>query len=283
MSTIPFFFRKMGYLFRSATVHFFRDECIIKAAGLSWALFLNVVPMVILILSVASHLLPTGESAVKFTELFFRLLDQFTPSQVSNLKSIINTAFQTSLSSSLTAFFFMLWSLFIFYSWIKSTFDSIWKRKKTKAFQLRSKLRGMGVMFLMVIFLIFSLIVYNVLLFLIRFIDSATSISFPQTTSTILLYLLNLLIAGFTFFSFFKWIPDKPVHSRAAFFAAIIALAMEIIALFGFQLYLQFFATNSVLYGSMFSIIVLLLWMYYTMVTLLFGCEFCKILHQSFD
>ena len=144
MSTIPFFFRKIGYLFRSATVHFFRDECIIKAAGLSWALFLNVVPMVILILSVASHLLPTGESAVKFTELFFRLLDQFTPSQVSNLKSIINTAFQTSLSSSLTAFFFMLWSLFIFYSWIKSTFDSIWKRKKNQSFPTSKQATGNG-------------------------------------------------------------------------------------------------------------------------------------------
>jgi len=283
MSKIPFFLKKIFYLFQSSFNHFFRDDCIIKAAGLSWALFLNMIPMLILVLSIASSLLPRGQSAVEFTRLFFRVLDQFTPSQINNLQSIIDTAFEASLSSSIAAFFVMLWSLFIFYSWIKRTFDSIWNVRKAKKLLSKSKVRGMAVMILLIVFLVFSLIVYNVLLFFIRFIDTSTFISFPQITSTILLYFLNLTTAGFTFFAFFKWIPEKPVHTKAAFFAALVSLTMEIIALFAFQMYLQYFAKTSSIYGSMFSIIVILLWMYYTMITLLFGCEFCKIYHQSID
>ncbi|MDD4028765.1 MAG: YihY/virulence factor BrkB family protein [Caldisericia bacterium] len=264
-------------------MHFYKDDCVMKAAGLSWALFLNMLPMLILTLSIASSLLPTGQSAVEFTRLFFRILDQFTPSQISNLQSIIDAAFQASLSSSVVAFFVMLWSLFIFYSWIKRTFDSIWKVRTSKRLFSGSKVRGMGVMILLMVLVVFTLIVYNILLFFIRFIDASTFVSFPQMTSTILLYFLNLTIAGFTFFAFFKWIPEKPVHTKAAFYAALVSLVLELVALFGFQLYLQYFSKTSIIYGSMFSIIVILIWMYYTMITLLFGCEFCKILHQSID
>lgn len=277
-----FLFKKIGYVFSSSIIHFFRDGCVIKAAGLSWVLFLTIIPILILVLSVASNVLPAGESIVQFSKLFFSFLDQFTPTQISSFQSIIDQAFRSSSSSSIIAFFVTLWSLFIFYSWIENIFDSIWKSKRKRSNIVRSKLQGLGLMLLMILFLVFSLLIYNTLMLLIRFVDASTFLTLPEQTSRIILYVFNLTLAGFTFFAFFKWIPSKKVETKAAFFASLVSLLMEIIALFGYQIYLQYFSKASIIYGSMFSIIIILVWMDYTMITLLFGCEFCKTLHQSY-
>ena len=276
-----FYFKKTVYIFKTSILNFFKDGCLIKSAGLSWILFLTIVPIVILIISIAGRILPAGKSVVTFTNLFFNFVDQFSPTQISSFQSIIDNAFQSSSTSSIVASFIMIWSLFVFYSWIENIFDSIWRVRRKRKNILKSKLRGVGIMLLMIIFLVFSLFIYNVFMLLIKFVDTSTIFELPQQSSRIFLYILNLVLAGFTFFTFFKWIPPKKVSTKAAFLAALLSLMIEVIALFGYQIYLEFFSKASFIYGSMFSVIIIFIWMDYTMIALLFGCEFCKTLHQS--
>ncbi|MCK5848130.1 MAG: YihY/virulence factor BrkB family protein [Caldisericia bacterium] len=283
MKNINFCIKKTSYIFRTSIVNFFKDGCLIKAAGLSWILFLTIIPIVILIISIAGRILPAGESIVRFTDLFFNFVDQFSPTQISSFQSVIDNAFKSSYTSSIVALLVMLWSLFVFYSWIESIFSIIWRVRIKQRNFLLNKLRGFGIMFLMILFLVFSLFVYNTLQLLIQFVDTSTILKLPQQTSRIILYVLNLVLAGFAFFTFFKWISPKKVNTKAAFFSALLSLSIELFALFFYQIYLEYFSKASFIYGSMFSIIIIFVWMDYTMITLLFGCEFCKTLHQSIN
>jgi membrane protein len=85
------------------------------------------------------------------------------------------------------------------------------------------------------------------------------------------------IVLGFlllTFSLIYYLAPDlKTQPWRSVIPGAIVALTLWIVVSFGFRLYLQFFNTYSVTYGSLGALIVLMLWFYFTGVAILIGGE----------
>ena len=66
---------------------------------------------------------------------------------------------------------------------------------------------------------------------------------------------------------------DKPRNKRAIFPGAALATLAWILLSFGYAVYVEYFANYSAIYGTLSTIIVLMIWLYWTALTLILGAE----------
>jgi membrane protein len=88
-------------------------------------------------------------------------------------------------------------------------------------------------------------------------------------------WILAAWFLALSFASIYYWAPD---HRKRQWHwitpGALLGIAGWLLASFGFRIYLHFFNTYSVTYGSLGALIVLLMWFYITGLMLLLGAEF---------
>ena len=97
--------------------------------------------------------------------------------------------------------------------------------------------------------------------------------------STILLYIINLLlsigISGFIFAVIFKILPDAKIKWKDVWVGALATTLLFLLGKFAISFYISKSNVGST-YGTAGSLVVLLLWIYYSSVILYFGAEFTK-------
>jgi membrane protein len=81
-------------------------------------------------------------------------------------------------------------------------------------------------------------------------------------------------ILAFSFATIYFWAPDwRQRHWRWLTPGTVLAIAGWLVASFGLRIYLHFFNSYSVTYGSLGAVIVLLIWFYFSGLMLLLGAE----------
>lgn len=80
----------------------------------------------------------------------------------------------------------------------------------------------------------------------------------------------------------YRWLPNRTARGagRPLLIGSLVGSGLWVLATFGFRLYVSNFASYSKTYGFIGGIIVLLLWLYLTALTILFGGEVAATLEQ---
>ena len=86
-------------------------------------------------------------------------------------------------------------------------------------------------------------------------------------------YLVPVLLGVAMFTALYYNLPNTRVHFRAALLGGVVGGLLWQVALLGFRWYLKHFAHYDVVYGSLGGVIILVLWIYYSMIVLLLGAE----------
>jgi membrane protein len=98
----------------------------------------------------------------------------------------------------------------------------------------------------------------------------------------VLQFPIALVFILLTFDLIYYFAPDNRLRGRNWWnIGAITAVALWVLVSFGFRLYLHFFNSYSVTYGSLGALIVLMLWFYFTGLAILIGGEINSELEQS--
>jgi len=101
---------------------------------------------------------------------------------------------------------------------------------------------------------------------------------FPHV-SIIILYIINQLISigisGFIFAVIFKVLPDAKIRWRDVSIGALVTTIFFLLGKFAISFYISKSNVGST-YGAAGSLVVLLLWIYYSSVLVYFGAEFTK-------
>jgi membrane protein len=94
-----------------------------------------------------------------------------------------------------------------------------------------------------------------------------------------------IIVAAFLILTAFIYYLAPSVHTRWKFFSlgAFVATVLNIIVSIGFSVYLNNFATYNKLYGSIGTIIALMLWLYLTSMVILIGFEMNAVLEMAKD
>lgn len=111
--------------------------------------------------------------------------------------------------------------------------------------------------------------------------DNFVPIDNFATIWIVIQYPLVFMILVATFWGVYYFLPNLRQDRKQVLVGAVTATVLWILVTFGFRFYVQNFADYSATYGTIGAVIVLLMWMYLTMIVTLLGGELNSELHKG--
>lgn len=261
------------------TYHEFEDDNAIKlSASLSYYTIFSLPPLLIIILSIFSFFF--GREAV--TGRFFGQINGMVGNQAAiQIQETIKNI-ELSDSNTFAAIFggiMLLIGASGVFAEIQSSINFIWglKAKPNKGIMKFIKNRLMS--FSMIASVGFLLMVSLMVNTIMDIINTRLLLYFPNTTVYIF-YIFNIIILFLTttilFAIIFKTLPDGDIDWRDALIGSSFTSFFFMIGKFGIGFYLGS-STVATVYGAAGSVVIILIWVYYSAIILYFGAEFTKV------
>ena len=269
--------RNIWELIKDAGNGFVNDKVIKLSGSLAYFTVFSIGPMLIVIIYFADIFL--RREAIEGT--VYRQLGGFVgPSAALQIQEIIKNA-SLSGKTNVTAIIGFI-TLFIgatgVFSEIQDSINSIWnlkpKPKKGWLKMIINRLISFSVVISLGFILLVSLLVNGVIEGLMERLQQ----QFPRMTVQ-LVYLFNLfltfVVTTSLFAIIFKVLPDAIIKWKDVFVGAVVTAILFMLGKFGITFYIGKSNIGDA-YGAAGSLVVLLLWVYYSSLILYFGAEFTK-------
>ncbi|OYU79150.1 MAG: ribonuclease BN [Flavobacterium sp. BFFFF1] len=270
---------KSGWELLKTTFNEFNDDNAIKlSASLSYYTVFALPPLIILILAITGFFF--GQEAV--TGQFFGQINGLVGNEAA--AQIQETIKNIHLSGSNTfATIFGVIMLVIgasgVFAEIQSSINFIWglKAKPNRGVMkfVKNRLMSFSMIAVMGFLLMVSLVVNTVM----DLLNAKLAIYFPDVT-VYLFYVLNIIILFLTtttlFSVIFRTLPDGTISWRDSFIGSAFTSIFFMIGKFAISTYLGT-STVATVYGAAGSVIIILVWVYYSAIILYFGAEFTKV------
>ena len=250
--------------------HFNEHDVMTLAAALAFYTALSLAPLLLVLLSVISFL---GFDAQKE---FLQQVDALMGPQASEgLKLIVKNTHEHPQLGSLTGLLgiiFLVFSASAVFGQLQSSLNVIWHAENHSKqagwlIYLRKRLFSMGVVIAMAFLALVSLTV-------------STALSYFQTPDILIFRTLNWLISlgAFTviFALVFKYLPDVKISWRHSLWSGLVTSLLFTLGKSLIGLYLGTSAVGSA-YGAAGSLLVLLVWVYYSSIIVFIGAELTRL------
>ncbi len=256
----------------------FQEDKVTKLSGsLAYSTIFSLGPLLIVIIALCS--LFFDKEAVQ-GQIYSQLKSFVGSDTAIQLQSIIKNASisgKGALAAILGGATLLIGATSIFNE-IQDSINDIWGIKATPKRGWLKMLRNRIISFSLIASLGFLLLVTLSISTLVEKFNAKLSSLYPDIT-VIVFYILNLLITfivtAFIFSVIFKVLPDAKIKWKEVFSGAIAAAVLFMLGKFAISFYISKSHIGST-YGAAGSIVVLLLWIYYSSVILYLGAEFTK-------
>ena len=156
---------------------------------------------------------------------------------------------------------------------LKDAFNTVWEVEAKTVSNLWQFIRTYLISIAAIISLGFLLLVSLVFTATLSVVGKYVDAQFPAATLQIFGSLISFIAATFVFAMMFKWLPDAQVCWSDVWLGAAITAALFELGKLLIGIYIGRQAFDST-YGAAASLVVLLIWIYYSAQILLFGAEF---------
>lgn len=265
------------WLLRTSAIRFSNDRALKLSAALSYYTVFSMAPLLLLLISLTS--LFFGRDAIE-GHVFAEINGLIGPEAAAQVQEIIQNmelsgTTYTALAIGSVTVFIGATSVF---GEIQDSINWIWKVKakpkrgwlKLLTDRLLSSSLIIGLGFLLIVTLIVNGVLAAISDYLMRY--------FPDTTVT-LFHLANLVLSfgviTLLFAVIFKVLPDAKIAWKHVRIGAFFTACLFLLGRFLIGLYLEKTGAASP-YGAAGSLILILLWVYYSAIILYFGAEFTK-------
>ncbi len=257
---------------------FFEDNGMKLSASLSYYTIFALGPILLIIISVAGSIFGREAAQGKVDDQIKGLLGPEAALQIQEIIKNISQTGDSVLGTIIGIVLLIVGATGVFVE-MQDSINYIWsvKAKPKKGWLKLIKDRLLS--FSLVVVLGFLLLVSLVMSAAVETLSSRLESYFPDNL-IYLFYALNIIIVlaviSGLFAVIYKVLPDAVISWKDAFIGAIFTAVLFIIGKFLIGLYLG----NSdigVTYGAAASVIIILLWVYYSSIILYFGAEFTKI------
>lgn len=274
---------KSWYLLKTTVLEFNDDNAIKLSAALAYYTIFALPPLLIIIITICGVFF--GEDAVA-GELYGQINGLVGDSAAIQIQETIKNV-QLS-GSNVFATVFGVGMLLIgasgVFAEIQSSINFIWglRAKPNKGFKKFVQNRLMS--FSMIVSVGFLMLVSLFVSTILDLMSERLKLYFPEST-VYLFNVVNLFIVLISitllFAIIFKALPDGIIKWKDAFIGASCTAVLFMIGKFGIGFYLGSSTTASV-YGAAGSVIIILVWVYYSAIILYFGAEFTKVYARSY-
>ncbi len=275
-------FRPAYEMLRDTGSQFVADKCPQLGAALSFYVVLSLAPLLLVVAGIAG--LVFGEAAARG-----ELVNQFRDLMGSEGAAVAETTLASGksktggvLSTVIGVVILLVGSTGVFAE-LQGALNAVWnvpERKTTGQSVWRSvwvQVRGRLLSFSMVCGLAFLLLVSLVVSALLSGLKGWLGDQFGLTTSLGLInFLISLVLSTLLFAVIFKVLPDAKVGWRSVWVGAIATAALFNLGKLLIGLYLGQAAVGSA-FGAAGSLVVLIVWVYYSTQLMLLGAEFTQV------
>ncbi len=259
-----------GILF-TAIWQFFATRAVEASASIAYYFLFSLFPLLIFLVVVGSYFLEEGE--VKHEIVIW--LTNFFPTASDFIEQNLDVIIAQRRSAGITAVIGLLWAGSGAFNVLARNIDRAWFTARPRSF-VSTRLVAFAMISVLVMLLFVSLFLSTAVSLLPlaeRWLDGLVTdhnplLAFLRTT------LSPLLLTLLMFTSLYRWIPNADVHWSEAFWGGVVATLGWRLAISGFGWYLTSGLTNfQVVYGSLGTVIVLLLWIFISSLITLFGAH----------
>ena len=251
-----------------------RNEPWARSATIAYYALFSLPSLIIIVVTVAGYFLGEKDVQLRITEEIGEFIGEDSAKAVEQM--VANAALT---DNSTFAFIFGLAFLIfgatgVFFQ-LKAAMNNIWNvaaKKNTVKRIVINRIISLGMVFVIGLLLLVTLIISAVL----TAISDYLALVAPAVT-TFLLDMLNFALS-FTvitslFAAIFKWLPDVKIRWKTTYIGAMLTTILFLIAEYLIGFYFGQSEPGSV-YGGASSVVLVLLWVYYTGLILFFGAEF---------
>ncbi|MEW6386366.1 MAG: YihY/virulence factor BrkB family protein [Thermodesulfobacteriota bacterium] len=258
-----------------------QDNAPLLGAALAFYTIFSLAPVFIIIMAIVGYFL--GKEAVQ-VHLINRLADFVGKDNATNIIMMAQDSYRHSSGkvATLIALLFMLIGSTTVFVVLKNALNNMWgvRNHHTKFLDI---FKDRGISFLIVllcgVILFISMIFSSTLAVLNNWLEGffTVPIYFFQVTD----YIFSLIILTLIFAILYKFLPDVEISWKDVMIGALITALLFILGKFFVGLYLSR-KHVSLAYGAAGSLVVILLWVYYSAQIVFIGAEFTQVYARKY-
>lgn len=264
-------------LLKESIRSFVENDVMKYSASLSYYTIFSIAPMLIMAIAMGSFLF--GRDAIEGN--LFRQINSIVGNdaarQIQDMLKHTTLHKNSFLATTIAVVVFIIGATGVFGE-IQSTINKIWGLKAKPKKGLIKYFVSRILSFAMVVSIGFLMIVSLLASAMIEILNEKLNNYLPNTTFiiTIVNNVVALIIISLFFTIIFKYLPDSIVKWKDALVGSVFTSILFLLGKYVIGLYLSNSTTTSI-YGAAGSLIIILLWIYYSSILLYFGAEFTKV------
>lgn len=275
--TIKRFFKNAWTLLKDSFNGFVDDRCLKLSAALAYYTVFSLAPLLVLVMSVISIFL--GQEAIQgqiFSQINGLVGDQAAKQIQDMIKSVeLSGKTNTALIFGIVTLLVGATSIFVE---IQDSVNMIWRVKAKPKRGWLKLLKDRLLSSSLVVSLGFLLLVSLVINGLVLALSDILTRYIPQIGVLLISgfnFLLSTAVVAVLFGTIFKVLPDAKIGWKDVRWGAFFTALLFMLGRYLIGLYIETTGTSST-YGAAGSLIVILVWIYYTAAILYFGAEFTQ-------
>jgi membrane protein len=272
----PLWLQRWVSVCKKAVSSWLDDRAPTMGAAIAYYTVFSLAPMLVLVIAVAG--LAFGQQAAEGA-LFGELADLVGPESAVAVQAMLRSASgtQSGIFATVVGILTLIIAATAVLGELQSALNLIWKAPPSGGFAgwhlVKSRLVSLSVILVIGFLLLVSLVISTALAALSDYLDWIL----PGLAG--ILDILHLALSfGFTtvlFAMIFKILPEKPVEWDEVWLGAAVASVMFTVGKHLISLYIGSSSITST-YGAAGALIIVLVWVYYSVQILLFGAELAK-------
>lgn len=267
---------KSLWIILKKTVQGFSEDNVTRlSAALSYATIFSFAPFILVIITVGAFFAQDVEGKV------FGELSIFLGADVAKtLQDVVHNAqiADTSTLSTIIGIGVILFSATTIFTSIQESLNTIWRIKPKPKKGWLKLIKNRLLSFSIIIALGFILLVTMSATSIIGLFNERLMALYPDITVLLLKIVgvvLNIAVTVSIFLLIFKVLPDAKIKYRDVIIGASVTTVLFLIGQYGISIYLST-SKIATLYGAAASVLLLLVWVYYSATIVYIGAEFTK-------
>jgi membrane protein len=270
----------MWQLLKTTWKEWNEDEASLLAAALSYYTAVSVAPLLVLVVVIVGFFL--GQQAAE-SQLLTQLQAAMGEQGSQFLVAVLENADRPELASAagILSFLTLLWGSTNVFAQLQNSLNKIWNVERKPGAGIVATLRSRLLSFTMVLGVAFLLLVSLVLSTVLTTVVDWGHGLLPGADWIwqIVNFLVSFGVVTLLFAAIFKVLPDADVSWRDVWLGAAVTALLFTIGKFLLGLYL---ANAGSAYGAVGSVVVFLLWVYYSAQILFMGAEFTQVFARRY-
>ncbi len=270
-------------LIRDAGMKWGEDKASIFAAALAYYTMFSLAPLLVLVVAIANRVLQQANVQQVILNFATQNLGPDVAKIVGDILQSSALQNSSSLLASVVSTGIVIWGATGIFNHLKRALNTIWGVEP----ELPTGLSGVMyfiqtrlLAFVLVLGIGFLLIVTVLFNTILSVVNGLVADYFPAfttfTESSVTSFLLAVLMPAVSFAVIFKSLPDAKVAWRDVWLGAVVTAVLFAFGNFLISIYLRYTSVASA-YGAAGSLIVMLLWVYYSAQIFFFGAEFTQV------